>query len=156
MASRNCLWGDHSWTCSVLYTKYSHHQESFYFQVWFFFLSHFSINLPYFRQRFVSKVNHRINEILDDYILKYKKKKKSKKNLRESCELVCVHIRRGDHLEYETLNGAAHLKKHYFLQAMDTYKEQLKHPVFIIVTDDPHWAHSQIHKSFKPYFTGKI
>ena len=51
---------------------------------------------------------------------------------------MCVHIRRGDHLEYEKLNGAEHLKKQYFLKAMDLYKENLKHPVCIIVTDDPH------------------
>jgi hypothetical protein len=59
-------------------------------------------------------------------------------------------------LEYEKINGLAHLKKQYFLQAMDVYKENLRHPVFIIVTDDPQWAYKQIHKSFKPYFTGNM
>ena len=97
-----------------------------------------------------------MDEILTDYTAKVNKKRRSKKMLAESCELVCVHIRRGDHLEYEKLNGAEPLKKQYFLQAMDVYKENLKHPVFIIVTDDPQWAHTQIHKSFKPYFTGEI
>ena len=57
-------------------------------------------------------------------------------------------------MEYEKLNGADHLKNQYFLQAMYVFMENLKHPVFIIVTDDPQWAHAQIHKSFKPYFTG--
>ena len=73
---------------------------------------------------------------------------------REHYELVCVHIRRGDHLEYEKLNDIKPLKRQYFLQAMDVYKENLKHPVFIIVTDDQDWAHRQIHRSFKPYYTG--
>ena len=87
------------------------------------------------RQRFISKVTQRLDEILTDYTSKVNKKRNSKKILKKSCELVCVHIRRGDHL---------------------VYKENLKHPVFIIVTDDPEWAHTQIHKSFKPYFTGEI
>ena len=100
-------------------------------------------------------MKHRLEEILADYTTTLNRKRKSKKVLTSSCELVCVHIRRGDHLEYERLNGANHLKKQYFLQAMDVYKENLKHPVFIIVTDDPQWAKNQIHKSFKPYFTGK-
>ena len=84
------------------------------------------------------------------------KKLKPKRISAESCELVYVHIRRGDHLEYENLNGVPNLKKQYFLQAMDVYKETLQHPVFILVTDDPQWAFKQMHKSFKPYFTGKI
>ena len=84
------------------------------------------------------------------------KKRKSEKISKESCELVCVHIRRGDHLEYEKMNGVTHLKTSYFFQAMDIYRDKLKHPVFIIVTDDPQWAYQHLHNSFKPYFTGKI
>ena len=113
--------------------------------------------IQYFiRNRFTSKVKKRIDQILTDFTKKVNKKGKSRKISAESCELVCVHIRRGDHLEYETLNGVAHLKKQYFLQAMDIYKENLQHPVFIIITDDTHWAFTQIHRSFKPYFTGQI
>ena len=63
------------------------------------------------RQRFISKVTQRLDEILTDYTKKVNKKKKSKKISKKSCELVCVHIRRGDHLEYEKLNGAEHLKR---------------------------------------------
>merc|ERR1712013_181117 len=107
-----------------------------------------------FRNRFTSRVKTRLNEILQDYTAKINKKRKSHKISSKSCELVCVHIRRGDHLDYEELNGVQHLKKQYFLQAMDLYKEKLKHPVFIIVTDDPDWAFRQIHQSFQPYFTG--
>ena len=107
-----------------------------------------------FRNKFTSRVKTRLNEILQDYTTKINKKRKSRKISSKSCELVCVHIRRGDHLDYEEMNGVQHLKKQYFLQAMDLYKEKLKHPVFIIVTDDPDWAFRQIHQSFKPYFTG--
>ena len=109
-----------------------------------------------YRQRFVTKVEQRLEEILTDYVSKVNSRKRKSKNKisRQSCELVCVHIRRGDHLKYESLNGAPHLKKQYFLQAMDVYKESFKHPVFVIVTDDPTWAETQLHKSFKPYFTG--
>ena len=107
-----------------------------------------------FRNRFTSRVKTRLNEILQDYTAKINKKRKSHKISSKSCELVCVHIRRGDHLDYEEMNGVQHLKKQYFLQAMDLYKEKLKHPVFIVVTDDPDWAFRQIHQSFKPYFTG--
>ena len=107
------------------------------------------------RQRFSDKVKHRLGEILADYTTRVNKKRKHKKISAKSCSLVCVHIRRGDHLEYEKLNGADHLKKQYFLQAMDVYKESLRHPVFIIVTDDTQWAKDNIHRSFNPYYTGK-
>ena len=107
-----------------------------------------------YRQRFTDKVKHRLGEILADYTTRVNKKRKHKKISVKSCSLVCVHIRRGDHLEYEKLNGADHLKKQYFLQAMDVYKESLRHPVFIIVTDDTQWAKDNIHRSFNPYYTG--
>merc|ERR1712013_284948 len=54
-----------------------------------------------FRQRFTDKVEHRLREILADYTTRVNKKRKHKKISTKSCSLVCVHIRRGDHLEYE-------------------------------------------------------
>ena len=108
---------------------------------------YFVDNNSFFRHGFISKVNRRIDEILNDYTTTVNKKRKNPGS---------VHIRRGDHLEYEKLNGVTHLKTSYFFQAMDIYRDKLKHPVFIIVTDDPQWAYQHLHKSFKPYFTGKI
>ena len=39
-------------------------------------------------------------------------------------------------------------------QAMQTYSDSLRHPVFVIVTDDPEWAVSSIPASFRPRLTG--
>ena len=39
---------------------------------------------------------------------------------------------------------------------MDYFAEQLRHLVFVIVTDDPVWAKSQIPPGFRPVFTGEI
>ena len=39
---------------------------------------------------------------------------------------------------------------------MDYFAEQLRHPVFVIVTDDPVWAKRQIPPGFQPVFTGEI
>ena len=40
-------------------------------------------------------------------------------------------------------------------QAMDFLAEQLRHPIFVIVTDDPGWAKGQIPPGFRPFFTGE-
>ena len=40
-------------------------------------------------------------------------------------------------------------------QAMDFLAEQLRDPIFVIVTDDPSWAKSQIPPGFRPFFTGE-
>ena len=41
-------------------------------------------------------------------------------------------------------------------KAMDYFAERLRHPVFVIVTDDPVWAKGQIPPGFRPVFTGKM
>ena len=35
------------------------------------------------------------------------------------------------------------------------YADRLRHPIFVVVTDDPAWAREVIHPSFRPwYLTG--
>ena len=48
---------------------------------------------------------------------KVNKRKKSVKISPDDCDLVGVHIRRTDHLEFEKLNGATPLTRTYFTQA---------------------------------------
>ena len=106
-----------------------------------------------FRERFLLKAKKRLKEIVNHYVKRVNKKK----NIRitpDDCDLVGVHIRRTDHLEFEKLNGADPLKPRYFVQAMESYSDKLQHTIFVIVTDDPEWARAEVHKSFKPYFTG--
>ena len=38
---------------------------------------------------------------------------------------------------------------------MDYLAEQLRHPIFVIVTDDPVWAKGQIPPGFRPVFTSE-
>jgi len=83
----------------------------------------------------------------------FKPDKKKKKRV-EDADFVCVHIRRKDHLEFEAMNKMPHLSRGYFIQAMDFLAEQLRHPIFVIVTDDPGWAKRQIPPGFRPFFTG--
>ena len=52
-----------------------------------------------FRPRFQRAARARLQEILSDYV------KRARRRLRaRDCQLVCVHIRRGDHLIYESIN----------------------------------------------------
>ena len=66
--------------------------------------------------------------------------KKNVKVRREDCDIVGIHIRRTDHVLYEEMNGAKPLTGRYFKQAMELYHEKLRHPIFVVVTDDPQWA----------------
>ena len=92
---------------------------------------------------------------MDDYVAKHNRKKKKAKISRDSCDLVGVHVRRRDHLQYEERMKYSKLNKNYFLQSMDLYKERLSHPIFLIVTDDPDWVRTQIpHHYFNHYTTG--
>jgi len=107
-----------------------------------------------FRQRFVRRATVRLSEIVAEYVRKVNKRKKSVKITADDCDLVGVHIRRTDHLEFEKLNGATPLSKRYFTQAMQTYSDSVRHPVFVVVTDDPEWARDNIPASFRPQLTG--
>ena len=86
-------------------------------------------------------------------------------------------IFRKDHLKFEAMNNMPHLGRTYFIQvkeqpwffltktfenccliyfqAMDHLAEQLHHPIFVIVTDDPIWAKGKIPPGFRPVFTGE-
>ena len=86
----------------------------------------------------------------------YNKKKRKSIISIDDCDIIGVHIRRTDHLEYEKINKVKHLTSRYFSQAMHLYSDSIKHPIFVIVTDDQEWALKNIHQSFKPYFTGAI
>ena len=107
-----------------------------------------------FRPRFIRRASQRLSEIVTEYVRKVNRRKRSVKITADDCDLVGVHIRRTDHLEFEKLNRARPLTKTYYTQAMQTYSDSLRHPVFVIVTDDPEWARVNIPASFRPQFTG--
>ena len=88
---------------------------------------------------------------------KYVKKTNKKSGVkisREDCDIVGIHIRRTDHVRYEKINGAAPLPARYFKLAMEAYHGKLKHPIFVVVTDDPEWAESHLGSFFNIHFTG--
>ena len=70
-----------------------------------------------FRPRFIQRATQRLSEIVTEYVRKVNKRKKSVKISPDDCDLVGVHIRRTDHLEFEKLNGATPLTRTYFTQA---------------------------------------
>ena len=76
-----------------------------------------------FREKFIERAKARLSEIVDSYVRKVNKRKKSVKITADDCDLVGVHIRRTDHLEFEKLNGATPLTRRYFTQAMQSYSE---------------------------------
>ena len=71
----------------------------------------------------------------------------------EVVEVVGVHVRRGDHLQYEERRGWEPLTEKYFIQSMDRYRERLRQPVFLMVTDDPVWVRREI-AEYSTYSTG--
>ena len=71
----------------------------------------------------------------------------------EVVDVVGVHVRRGDHLQYEERRGWDPLTEKYFIQSMDRYRERLRQPVFLIVTDDPVWVRREI-AEYSTYSTG--
>ena len=74
----------------------------------------------FFRDRFIRKATKRLTAIVNDYVKKTNKRRKSKTPIsRDHCDLVGVHIRRTDHLEFEQLNNVAPLTGRYFLRAME-------------------------------------
>ena len=73
----------------------------------------------------------------------------------KSVDIVGVHIRRTDHVQYEEGLGYGGVTRHYFLRAMDLYRENLRHPVFILVTDDEDWVEENIpRRLFSHFYTG--
>ena len=96
-----------------------------------------------------------MNSIVNKYVRKTNKKLKNRRITREDCDIVGVHIRRTDHIIYEKINGVVPLTGRYFKQAMELYHDNLKHPIFVIVTDDPQWAETELNNFFKVHFTGE-
>ena len=95
-----------------------------------------------------------MNVIVSKYVRKTNKRKNIKIS-REDCDIVGIHIRRTDHVMYEEMNGAPPLTARYFKLAMEAYLSKLKHPIFVVVTDDPEWAESQLQSFFNIHFTGR-
>ena len=89
----------------------------------------------------------RLYAVVDDYL--------NRTDIEEGqkTELVGVHVRRGDHLQYEERMGWDLLTGEYFLKAMDLYRERLSQPIFLIVTDDPVWVRSEIAEDYLPHYT---
>ena len=62
------------------------------------------------------------------------------------CVFIGVHIRRGDHLQYETENDMKNLDHQYYLLAMNLYRIKFKKEtlqgriIFVLVSDDKDWV----------------
>ena len=73
----------------------------------------------------------------------------------ESLDIVGVHIRRTDHVQYEAGLGYSGVTRQYFIRAMDLYTENLRHPVFIVATDNEAWVEENIpRRLFGHFYTG--
>jgi hypothetical protein len=55
-------------------------------------------------------------------------------------KLVFIHIRRGDYLTWPNREYPAVLDKKFYTKAMGRMREMIKNPIFILLTDDPHYA----------------
>ena len=80
-----------------------------------------------------------MDNIVESYLEKQNMKRK-KKLTQESLDIVGVHVRRTDHIRYEDNLGYQRLTSRYFIQAMDSYLENLPHPIFVVVSDDLRWC----------------
>ena len=108
-----------------------------------------------FREDIQSLAEQRLSDIVDDYLMKVNKNRKRKISAR-SLNIVGVHIRRTDHVQHEKQFGYRSLDRHYFSQAMDLIRDSVKHPVFVMVTDDQDWVITQFPKQrFQYYTTGQ-
>ena len=57
--------------------------------------------------------------------------------LYKSHNIVCVSIRRGDFLQYESLNVCT---KEFYLKSIDRSRKMLTNPTFLFFSDDIHWV----------------
>ena len=64
------------------------------------------------------------------------------RNLPEKCQkqLVFIHIRRGDYLTWPDQDNPAVLDLDWYLKAMEYMDARINNPLFIILTDDIHYA----------------
>ena len=64
------------------------------------------------------------------------------RNLPEKCQkkLVFIHIRRGDYLTWPDQNNPAVLDLDWYLKAMEYMGTRINNPLFIVLTDDIHYA----------------
>lgn len=96
----------------------------------------------------------RLRQIVKEYLATINRKAKRKLS-ENDLDIVGVHIRRTDHIQHEQKFGYTKLNRNYFIQAMEKHRENLKHPVFVMVTDDVDWVVSQIPRQrFKYFLTG--
>ena len=55
------------------------------------------------------KSQSRLEEIVEDYLRKENAKRKKRKILRDSCDLVCIHVRRTDRIKFDKERGRQEL-----------------------------------------------
>ena len=107
------------------------------------------------RNSIIEEARHRLEAVVEDYLDKANQNREEKIS-RTSCDLVGVHVRRRDHIKYEERLGLDTLTRQYFMEAVDLYRERLKQPIFLIVTDDPDWVRRELPPHhFPQYTTGK-
>ena len=108
-----------------------------------------------YRNTFLEFAKQRLANVVAEYLQRVNDKRKKKKVTVKSLDIVGVHIRRTDHVQYEEGLGYSGVTRHYFIRAMDLYRENLRHPVFILVTDDEAWVEENIpRRLFSHFYTG--
>lgn len=66
---------------------------------------------------------------------------------------VCISIRRGDYVSVAEYNRIYNIcSKEYFEQAVEIMKKKVNNPVFVVFSDDIHWAKENLKFSDKIYF----
>ena len=67
---------------------------------------HVNMNLSFInRNEIYRKAQNRLEEIVEDYLIKENARRKKRKILRDSCDLVCIHVRRTDRIKFDRERG---------------------------------------------------
>ena len=104
------------------------------------------------KEKFLSRAQKKLNLFKTIHLSKYSASHDSGKGRQPLLDFVYVgvHIRRGDHLEYETENDMTNLDPQFYLLAMQSYREKFKietlqgRIIFVLVSDDKDWAKKAI------------
>ena len=94
-------------------------------------------------------------ELLKEFTPKHPRLEKNRElyDVIESTESVCISIRRGDfesNEEIKSLHSVCH--KDYFMRAIEEIKKRLKHPIFILFSDDIEWAKENIYTGSETFY----
>ena len=91
------------------------------------------------------------SDLFKEIVLKQEPDEKIKEQLRkmETCEAVCVHVRRGDYISNAIDNKTLNIcSEQYYVRAMQEISERIDHPVFFVFSnsrEDVEWIRENYH-----------